>query len=182
MTGAGRVAAIALCLMVWLAASATPAAAAAIELFLGSDPGAQLLSYGFTGKPIDSPGTNLYVTSEIGPWAPSWVHDAETGHLFPTAVLIEVLGSGSVLTYNFSDVLVSSVATEEIGTDSRIRAYFTYSSVRADLSTIPEASTWTMLLVGAGALAAGRHVGSKRTRSTFLRLSAWFARWAHALA
>jgi hypothetical protein len=125
-----------------LAFCTTPAAAAVIEFTLGSEPEVELLAFSLM------PGVNaITVTALLGSSSASWVQDATTGQDFSEAVLT-VTAPPTVSTTTFSDVVAASAMVNmNIGSET-ITATFDFESSRLQVSSVPEPSTWAMMLLG----------------------------------
>jgi hypothetical protein len=167
MSAARGIAAIGVALVCGSAASATPATAEVIEFTLGAEPEVELLSYAFGPmRPVPS----FTVTAPLGRSTELWFEDLTTGRDVSKASLTAT-AARIVLTFDFSDVIAASVI-ENLGSGTpTVTARFDYRTVSEHISTVPptvpEPSTWVMMLIGAGGLAVSGHCVSRKPRPCF---------------
>ncbi len=157
MTAARAIVAIVTALVCGAAVCATPAGAAVFEFTLGSEPEVTLSSFA-----LSEHGPAFGATARLDASTAKWVQDAATAKVFETAE-VTVTVSGSVRTFDFSGVSAVSVSENTFGDRPTISAIFAYRTLSRP--TVPEPSTWAMLLLGGGALAIGGHCASRTRRS-----------------
>jgi PEP-CTERM motif len=167
MMAAGEIAAMSIALACGSAVCATPAAAEVIEFALsgssGLGPEVELQSYQL-GTSMTT--RSFTVTALLDRSTDEWRRDVTTGHVFPAAVLT-VTGPPTVLTIRFSDVIAASASESSGSSLPIITATFDYRTIIERFSTVPEPSTWAMMLLGFGGLAIGGYAASRRRRSKF---------------
>jgi hypothetical protein len=157
MTAARGIAAIGVALVCGAAASATPAAAEVIGFTLGAGPEVDLLSYALSAH-----APSFSVTARLGGSTELWFEDATTGRAISKAVLTTTVGR-SVLTWDFSDVLVASLMENSGSSTPTVTATFDYRTISEHISTVPEPSTWAMMLTGFAGLGFAGYWASRKT-------------------
>jgi hypothetical protein len=161
MTAARVIAAVGVAFVCGSAASATPAAAEVVGFTLGAGPEVELLSYAFSAH-----APSFTVTALLGRSTELWFEDLTTGRDVSKAVLTATAGR-TVLTWDFSDIVAVSVIENSGSGTPTVTATFDYRTISEHISTVPEPSTWAMMLIGfAGVGWAGYRAS---------RMSRWFA-------
>jgi PEP-CTERM motif/Type VI secretion system effector, Hcp len=162
MLAAGRIAAISTAIGCMSAIFATPAAAEVIEFALGSGSEVELQSYRLgTSTP-----SSFTVTALLDRSTSSWFLALTTGRDFPKAVLT-VTRPPTVVTTTFSDAIAASVMENTSSDVPTITATFDFRTEREQFSTVPEPSTWAMMLLGFGGLAISGYAATRKRRSRF---------------
>jgi hypothetical protein len=138
--------------------SATPAVAEVIEFTLGAGPKAELISYS-----LSTTTPSFTVTAPVSRATDFWFLVATTGRVVPEAVLTAT-AAPNVITWDFSDVLAASVILSSGLETPTVTARFDYRTVSEHFSTVPEPSTWVMMLFGFAGLywLAGRREDPRR--------------------
>jgi PEP-CTERM motif len=155
MLGAGRIAAISTALACGAAVCATPAAAEVIEFKLGTAPEVELQSYEL------GTSRSFVVTAPLDRSTSLWFLAVTTGHVFPEAVV--TVRPPTVVT-TFTDVIAASVTETTSSEVPTITATFDFRTERKQFSTVPEPSTWAMMLLGFGGLAISGYAASRQRR------------------
>jgi hypothetical protein len=161
MMAAGKIAAIGVALVCGAAASTTPALAEVIDFRLGTLPAVQLSSYA-----LSTNASSFTVTAPVDPSTALWSQLLTSGRVVSEAVLTDTTDQ-TIFTWDFSDVLAESVLVNSGSDTPTVTAKFDYRTVSEHISTVPEPSTWAMMLLGFGGLATGGYVASRRRRPQF---------------
>jgi hypothetical protein len=159
MTAARAIVTKVAALFLGLAAWATPASANVIEFTLGSEPTVDLTNYAYA---IGNP-RSFSVTARLNSSTAQWFQDVTKSREFPEAVLTRT-SARTIITFDFSDVVAASVMEFTDRQTPYIELTFDFRTLSSNISSIPEPSTWAMLLIGGVAL-GGRWASRRRPTS-----------------